>query len=292
MAQYTLTGYDASAHMSEETHKASRGAAVGMIWSVIISVIAGFLLLVAIAFAIPDQKAVLAHFYDITVYIWQNSMSTHWAEFLLFIVVFAQFFCLIACLTSGSRMLFAFSRDRATPGHSRWRMVSRHRVPVWSALAVTVAAFLLLLPTWWNNLAGYYVGTSVGTTGLYIAFILPVILRFRLGDRFEHGAWSLGNHYKWINPIAMVWVAFISIVFMLPTGPGGIPWNNAWDWNLVNYAPGTIGFAFVLFGGWYLLSARKWFEGPVRMGTDEELERLEAEQEGSFLLPADTAYTA
>ena len=90
----------------------------------------------------------------------------------------------------------------------------------------------------------------------------------------------------------MVWVLFISIVFMLPTGPGGIPWNNAWDWNLANYAPATIGGAFVLFGGWYLLSARKWFEGPVRMGTDEELERLEAEQEQRFLLPADTAYRA
>ncbi len=66
MAQYTLTGYDASAHMSEETHKASRSAAVGMIWSVIVSVIAGFILLVAITFAIPStdrasQAAVHLH---------------------------------------------------------------------------------------------------------------------------------------------------------------------------------------------------------------------------------------
>jgi amino acid transporter len=292
MAQYTLTGYDASAHMAEETHQASRSAAVGMIWSVIISVIAGFVLLTAITFAIPDQTKVQEQFTYITTYIWQTSMSTHWAEVLLFIVVMAQLYCLIACQTSGSRMLFAFSRDRAVPAHQIWRTVSRHRVPVWSCLAVATLGFLLLLPTYWNNLAGYYVGTSVGTTGLYIAFILPVILRFRMGDSFEHGAWSLGKHYKWINPIAMVWVAFISIVFMLPTGPGGIPWNGAWDWNLANYAPVTIGLAFVLFGGWYLVSARKWFEGPVRMGTDEELERLEAEQERRFLLPADTAYTA
>ena len=77
---------------------------------------------------------------------------------------------------------------------------------------------------------------------------------------------------------------------MLPTSPGGIPWNSAWSWNLANYAPVTIGGAFVLFGGWYVLSAHKWFKGPVRMGTEEELERLEAEQEKKFLLPADTAY--
>ena len=288
MAQYTLTGYDASAHMSEETHKASRGAAVGMIWSVVVSVIAGFILLAAITFAIPDQAEVQKHFGDITTYIWQTSMSTHWAEVLLFIVVVAQFYCLTACVTSGSRMLFAFSRDRAVPGHQAWRYVSRHRVPVWSAVAVSAAAFLLLLPTWWNNLAGYYVGTSVGTTCLYIAFILPVILRLRAGSSFEKGAWSLGNHYKWINPIAILWVVFISIVFMLPTGPKGIPGNGAgFDWNFANYAPVTIGGAFLLFGGWWVLSAHKWFKGPVRMGTEAELERLEHEQEGEFLLPAE-----
>jgi amino acid transporter len=290
MAQYTLTGYDASAHMAEETHKASRAAATGMLWAVVVSVIAGFILITAITFAIPDQTAVQQQFTYITTYIWQTSMSTHWAEVLLFIVVMAQFYCLTACLTSGSRMLFAFSRDRAVPGHQMWRSVSRHRVPVWSCMAVGALGFLLLIPTWWNNLAGYYVGTSVGTTGLYIAFILPVVLRFRQGESFEHGAWSLGKHYRWINPIAMVWVLFISIVFMLPTGPGGIPWNAAWSWNLANYAPATIGGAFLLFGGWWIISANNWFSGPVRMGTEIELEQLEARQESGFALPADTEF--
>jgi amino acid transporter len=292
MAQYTLTGYDASAHMAEETHAASRGAATGMIWSVIVSVVAGFILLTAVTFAIPDQKAVQSHYGDIVTWIWQTSMSTHWAEVLLFIIVVAQFYCLTACITSGSRMLFAFSRDRAVPGHQWWRTVSRHRVPVISSFAVGALGFLLLLPTYWNNLAGYYVGTSVGTTSLYIAFILPVILRMRQGEAFQHGAWSLGRHRKWINPIAIAWVAFISIVFMLPTSPGGIPWRSGWDWNLANYAPVTILGAFILFGGWWVLSAKKWFKGPVRMGTEEELAALEEKQESTFLLPADTEFSA
>jgi amino acid transporter len=254
-------------------------------------VFAGFILLLALTFAIPDAKAVQEQFGYIVTYIWQESMSKTWAEFLLVIAVVAQFFCLIACLTSGSRMLFAFSRDRGVPGHQLWRKVSRHRVPVWSVCAVGTLGFLLMVPTWWNNIAGYYVGTSVGTTGLYIAFILPVILRWRAGDSFEHGAWSLGKHHRWINPIAILWVAFISLVFMLPTGPKGIPGNDAgFDWNYANYAPLTIGGAFILFGGWWVLSAKNWFVGPVRMGTDEELEQLEAKQEDEFLLPADTAY--
>ena len=288
MAQYTLTGYDASAHMSEETHKASRAAAVGMIWSVVGSVIAGFILLVAITFAIPSRAGVQGQFTYITTYIWQNALGTHWAEVLLFIVVAAQFYCLTACITSGSRMSFAFSRDRAVPGWQLARYVSKHRVPVNSAIGVGLLGFLLLIPTWWNNLAGYYVGTSVGTTGLYIAFILPVILRLRAGANFERGAWSLGKHYKWINVIAILWVVFISVIFMLPTAPAGIPWKSQFTWNAVNYAPVTIGGALLLFGGWWVLSARRWFKGPVRMGTDAELEQLEQKQEEQFLLPADT----
>jgi len=277
--------------MSEETHKASRAAAVGMIWSVIVSVIAGFALLVAITFAIPDRKGVQAQFTYITTYIWQNALGTHWAEVLLFIVVCAQFYCLTACITSGSRMSFAFSRDRAVPAWQLARFVSKHRVPVASAIGVSLLGFLFFIPTWSNNLAGYYVGTSVGTTGLYIAFILPVILRLKAGSNFETGAWSLGKHHKWINVLAIIWVAFITVIFMLPTGPKGIPGNAAgFDWNYANYAPLTISFLFLLFGGWWVLSARKWFEGPVRMGTDEELEQLEAAEEKEFLLPADTEF--
>ena len=70
------------------------------------------------------------------------------------------------------------------------------------------------------------------------------------------------------------------------------PWQDGFTWNAVNYAPLTIGGAFILFGGWWVLSAKNWFVGPVRMGTEEELEQLEAKQEGEFLLPADTEFGA
>jgi len=94
-----------------------------------------------------------------------------------------------------------------------------------------------MVPTWWNNLAGYYVGASVGVTSLYVAYALPVILRLLAGSRFEHGAWSLGKHYRWINSIAIAWTVLISIVFMLPTTPAGMPWGSGFDLNFVNYAP-------------------------------------------------------
>ena len=80
----------------------------------------------------------------------------------------------------------------------------------------------------------------------------------------------------------------ISVVFMLPTVPSGIPGNGLEvHWNLVNYAPLTIGGALILFGGWWILSANKWFKGPVRMGSESELEQLESKPD--FLLPADSS---
>jgi len=276
MAQYTMTGYDASAHMAEETHQASRAAAVGMWMSVFISMIFGWVLLLAVTFAIPSTQSVLDAGAFAVTEIWSQSMSQNWAEALLFIAVIAQTFCLTASCTSASRMLFAFSRDRAVPGHQLWRKVATNRVPQAAVCMIGLAAWALMIPTLWNAAVGYLVGTSIAVIGLYIAFILPVILRLRLGDRFEHGAWSLGRNYKLVDWIAIVWVVVISILFMAPIAPAGIPWDDAFDWNIVNYAPLTVGGAFVLFGGWYLLSARKWFKGPVRMGSEEELERIEA----------------
>jgi hypothetical protein len=106
--------------------------------------------------------------------------------------------------------------------------------------------------------------------GLYIAFVLPIILRIRQGDRFEAGAWSLGRHYKWISPIAVAWIGIVCVLFLLPVSPKGIPGAADFDWNVVNYAPLTVGGALLLFGGWYVLSARKWFTGPVREVSEEE----------------------
>ena len=103
-------------------------------------------------------------------------------------------------------MMFAFSRDGAVPGNRWWRRVSRHRVPVYAVFAIGVLSGLLMVPAIWNYLVGYAAGTAIAVIGLYIAFILPVFLRLRLGDKFEHGAWSLGRHYKWIDTLQSVWV--------------------------------------------------------------------------------------
>ena len=280
MAQYTYTGYDASAHMSEETRKASRAAALGVVMSVVMSIIFGWVLLLAVTFAVPDVRGTIgAGAFDVT-YIWQHAMSTRWAEFLLVIACVAQFFCGLASLTAASRMMFAFSRDGAVPGGRIWRKVSvRHRVPTNAVVAIAVLAWALMLPTLANGAIGYLVGTSIAVIGLYIAYGVPIYLRWRAGDSFQAGAWTLGSHYRWINPIAVCWILLVVILFLMPTVPAGIPWKSGFDWNVVNYAPITVGGVLLAVGLWWLASARTWFKGPVVQGTEEELEQIEAQYE-------------
>jgi amino acid transporter len=287
LSQYTITGFDASAHLAEETHTASRMAAVGMYMSVVVSVVFGWVLLLAVTFAVPSTQFALENVGTIVPSIWSQSMSQNWAEVLLFICCVAQFFCLTASVTSASRMMFAFSRDGAVPGHQLWRRVARNRVPRYSVWAIAVLSALLMVPAIWNYLVGYAAGTAISVIGLYIAFAIPVYLRYRLHDRFEHGAWSLGRHYKWIDIVSFLWVALITILFVFPLYKAGLPWEDDFSWELTNYTVIWFAGIGIFFGGWWAVSAKNWFKGPVRMGTDEELERMEEERLGEYELPTE-----
>ena len=73
--------------------------------------------------------------------------------------------------------------------------------------------------------------------GLYIAYTIPIYLRWRMGDKFETGPWTLGAKYKWINVIAIVWVVLCVIIFCLPFTPAAVPFSSTFSWSAVNYAP-------------------------------------------------------
>jgi amino acid transporter len=271
-AQYTIGGYDASAHMSEETTSASRKAARGVWTSVAVSGICGWILLLALTFAVPDVNHTLsAGAFDVQ-YIWQTSLGNKWAEFLLVIVVAAQFFCDNADITAASRIIWALSRDKAVPGHRLWHRLNKYRAPVYTIWLVVIFDILWMLPTFADAAIGYLVATSITVIALYTAYALPIFLRMRHGKRFEVGAWTLGKHHWWIDSIALAWIAIISILFIMPVTPTGIPWHPGFTWTVVNYAPLTMAALLLLVGGWWLISARHWFRGPVRQASFEELE--------------------
>ena len=108
----------------------------------------------------------------------------------------------------------------------------------------------------------FYAVVSVAVIGLYLAFLIPIYLRWRMGEAFVPGSWTLGSKYKWMNPIAVAEIAVISIYFILPFTPAAIPGNEDFSWKFVNYAPVlTIG-TLVILAVWWHLSAKKWFTGP------------------------------
>ncbi len=80
-------------------------------------------------------------------------------------------------------------------------------------LFVVVFALIITIPAYFPNHLGTPVAflavTSISVIGLYIAYTIPVFLRWRMGDAFEPGSWTLGEKYKWINPIAIVWVGAV-----------------------------------------------------------------------------------
>ncbi len=154
MAQYTYTGYDASAHVAEETKNASVAAPKGIVLSVLVSVIAGFVLLYSITASIQDNSeegltALAASETGLPpAQIFLDSLGNpDVAKFLLFIVCVAQYFCGMASVTANSRMSFAFSRDHALPGSRIWAKVNpRTGTPTNSIWFCVTLSIVLALP--------------------------------------------------------------------------------------------------------------------------------------------------
>ena len=269
LTQYTITGFDASAHLSEETQGAADGAAKGIWRSIFYSAVGGYLLLLAFLFAVQDADKVTEGGGAVDL-IFGQALPTGWHFLVLLISTAGQLFCTTACLTSASRMTFAFSRDGAIPGSS-WlsKVHARTRIPANAVIFVAVVGILITLPALIQvDINGapvpvaFYAVVSVAVIGLYLAFLIPIFLRWRLGAAFVPGSWTLGTTYKWMNPIAVAEIAVISIYFILPFTPAAIPGNKDFSWKFVNYAPVlTIGTLVVLTIWWHL-SAKKWFTGP------------------------------
>jgi amino acid transporter len=176
----------------------------------------------------------------------------------------------MSSVTANSRMIYAFSRDGALPGSAFWHRVNkRTRTPTNAIWLAAGGALILGLPYIWNT-AAYAAVTSIATIGLYIAYVTPTFLRLRQGDSFKRGPWHLGRWTYLIGWTAVVWVVFITILFMLPQFG---PINRT----TFNYAVVAVVVVIGYAGIYWLVSARKWFTGPRVQGSAEELAAIEQE---------------
>jgi len=269
MAQYTFTGYDASAHMTEETHKAATAGPRGIVMSILVSLIAGWVLLIGVTVAIQNYtNEVGASVPPAQIFLDAAGATT--GKLLLLIAIGAQLFCGMSSVTANSRMIYAFSRDGALPGSAFWHRVNkRTRTPTNAIWLAAGGALVLGLPYLWNS-AAYFAVTSIATIGLYVAYVAPTYLRLRKGEGFQRGPWNLGRWSYVVGWTAVVWVVIIFFLFMLPqVGPVTL--------KTFNYASIAVLVVIGFAGIYWLASARKWFTGPKVQGTPEELAAIEHE---------------
>lgn len=270
LTQYTITGYDASAHLSEETMGAAGAAAKGIWRSIAYSAIGGWILLLSFLFAVQDADAVSKSGGAVAT-IFSQALTSKWAGLVLLISTAGQLFCTAACQTSASRMMFAFSRDGAVPGHKLWSKVRDNGMPANAVIATAVIAAIITLPALVPvDISGapvpvaFFAVVSIGVVGLYLCFAVPIYYRWKAGDSFEPGGWTLGSKYKWIAPLALLEIVVTSIVAMFPTSLGGMPWDPSFAWKYVNYTPLLVGGALILLYIYWHVSVKNWFTGPIK----------------------------
>ncbi len=261
MAQYTYTGYDASAHVAEETRGAATEAPKGIVSSVAVSIVAGWVLLIAVTAAIQSYEGARTSATGLPpAQIFIDAAGRHTGEFLLLICAVAQFFCGMASVTANSRMSFAFSRDNALPGSRLWAKVNPRTGTPTNSIWLCVGCSIVLAAPALRSIVAYLAVTSIAVIGLYIAYVIPVFLRRRNPD-FVNGPWHLGRWSAVIGWIAIAWVAFIVVLFMLPPAS---PVTGA----TFNYAPVAVLAVLVFATGAWFAGGRKHFMRDVPEGHD------------------------
>ncbi|WEO94026.1 amino acid permease [Streptomyces sp. FXJ1.172] len=252
LAQYTFSGYDASAHLSEETSQASVSAAKGIVRSIWASWIAGFVLLAGLTFAIQNYDATRNTATGVPpAQILLDGLGTGGASALLLAVIIAQLFCGNAEVAAASRMVFAFSRDGALPGSHLWRKVSgRTQTPVAAVWLAVVVAGVLALPSLYSATA-YNAVTAINVIGITPAYAIPVLLRLRAGDRFRPGPWHLGRWSRPVGWIAVIWVACVTVLFCLPQA-------SPVTADTMNYASVALAVVLVLASIWWYVARRSY----------------------------------
>ncbi len=287
LAQYTITGFDASAHVSEETVGARINAPKAIVRSIYISAIAALVLNWGFLLAVQsvdgkDRLGEIANTNFITapvaIFV-ESGISMALVKLLVLISVVGQFFCGLASVTANSRMIYAFSRDGGLPGSKLWHRINpKTRTPtnaVWLGVVVSAVVGALSLIQKDGYSVAFFALTGICVVGLYISYVIPIFLRLRNPD-FVQGPWNLKGYSKIIGWISVVWVVFISILFVSPLFPQWRWWNSD-EVNSANFTGPMILLSFVGVGLWWVASAKKWFTGPKVQGTPEELAAIEKE---------------
>ncbi len=260
---YTITGFDASAHVSEETIDASHNVPRGIVRSVLVSGVAGWIMLVALLLAIPQPDAAAIQGDNIVLWIMRTVLPGPVGLLLFGGIVVAQYLCGLATVTSASRMVYAFARDGGLPA-SRWlrRVCPRYRTPDVAIWVVAVASVLFTLYT-----PVYSTITAVCTIFLYVSYVVPTGLGLLAHGRrwTEFGPWHLGAWFKPLAALSVVGCCGLIAIGMQPPNDKAVV---------------VVGGSCLLLAIGWLVRARHTFPGPPQglMSRQREHEIFAAEE--------------
>ncbi len=288
-ANWTYTGYDASAHVAEETVGARVASAWGIFLSVAVCAVVGFVFLLALTTHLPDLSTLFpadlatADAATYSQYYFGGGVAVidileynlgQLGNLLSAGIAIAMAFCGLSSVASAGRMLFAFSRDDGLPGAGWLKKVShRYRTPANSLTAIVVVSWLFTVAAFWVGAQGGPGGggiaiviiTAISTIFLYAAYGVVIYLGATTQGWLSERVWSLGRWSKPIAWIAVAWVLVLMVLFSWPTS-GNISWP---------FMVGTV----VLLLIYYFAYAKARFKGPRSMGDTAELTEIEREFE-------------
>lgn len=254
-AHWTYTGFDASAHMAEETENPRVRAPWGIVMSVAVAGVTGYLLILALTLAIRDPREIL-HMKDAAgneipaaIAILQTSLGARFGNAMAAFASMAMWFCGLSCITSASRAVFSLARDHGLPASATLRRVNRRfGTPGPAIWAIVIASMIAMIWT-----AAVPVVTSLSTVALYSAYVIPIGLGLRSRAVWAKGLeWSLGRYGAALNWIAVVYTAFIVVILVMPP-------NQLAGWTLL----GTL----ALLAAIYASVVRKRYSGPAWRST-------------------------
>ena len=286
-ANWTYTGYDASAHVAEETVGARVASAWGIFLSVAVSAVVGFVFLLALTTHLPDMKTLFpAELTDANTYsqyyfgggvavisILEYNLASL-GDLLAAGIAIAMSFCGLSSVASAGRMMYAFSRDDGLPGSGWLKKVShRYRTPANSLTAIVIVSWLFTVAAFWVGAQGGPGGggiaiviiTAISTIFLYAAYGVVIYLGATTQGWLSERVWSLGRWSKPIAWISVAWIVVLMVLFSWPTS-GNISWP---------FMVGTVVLLLVYYFGY----AKTSFKGPRSMGDSAELSEIEREFE-------------
>ncbi len=280
-AQWTYTGYDASAHVAEETVGARLASAWGVFISVAVSAVVGYIVLFGLVTHLPplDQimncdptkQALCSQYYGGNAVVFSTlsyNLGTL-GDWLSAAIAIAMSLCGLSSVAAAGRMLFAFSRDHGVPGSPWLRKVSHHfRTPANAIAAIVVFSYLLTNAAFIaGGSTAITIVTAISTIALYWAYGVPIFLGiFGKQEWRDHAVWKLGRLSKPIAALACLWIALISVLFLWPTS------GNA-------YTLPAYGVFLVFLLVYYFAWARSRFRGPIVEVGEAELTEIEREFE-------------